>query len=47
MRGKIVIRRKGAYKTAKEATSSKKKKRVRDNRENSDRERSADFGENQ
>jgi len=26
MRGKIVIRRKGAYKTAKEATSSKKKK---------------------
>jgi hypothetical protein len=26
MRGKIVIRRKGAYKTAKEDTSSKKKK---------------------
>jgi hypothetical protein len=46
MRGKIVIRRKGAYKTAKEATSSKKK-RVRDNGENSNRERSADFGENQ
>jgi hypothetical protein len=44
MRDKIVIRGKGAYKTAKRPPIPKKKK-VRDNRENSNRERSADFEE--
>jgi len=43
MRDKIVIRGKGAYKTAKRPPI--KKKKVRHNRENSAGERSVEFGE--